>query len=292
MERISMSSLSAQLDTRPRCSQEQLGKFAVWRNDRETMRSQVFQELRQLSEGPSLPSPTRLATAYYALRLCQPKAGFPIIQMGYDDLFTVIDKVLAVTEENSDDARQLQTLKADYRRLLSDNLIMRSQEEYRCHSYYWLTLLDSLKGGDFLTALSQDAEKRTFRAHEQLQDVHHAPGFFSPKTEADHLIDIFLGMQLNPHRKYSFHQECIDIAKEQLPLLWEDDDSAKAQLATLLFLRTGDDRFRQQADDIISSWHASHLSSEQRFFLQYHRLSARDTKMTPHTSQVFTETLT
>ena len=120
-----MSSLSAQLDTRPRCSQEQLGKFAVWRNDRETMRSQVFQELRQLSKGPSLPSPTRLATAYYALRLCQPKAGFPIIQMGYDDLFTVIDKKReskAATDTRAylHIALYIATKKSEYREMARD----------------------------------------------------------------------------------------------------------------------------------------------------------------------------
>jgi len=228
-----------------------------------------------LLSGDAVHDVPTVVSAWHALRLVNPKAGRPMYQRDYDRFFDFFKMVSDSTPENTEEERQLSEIRDDYMQLLADNLDSRSDEEYRSESYYWLTV-KAARGysPSFLSeALARDAEKRVFGSHRLLTFYHASTGAFIPTVEATWLVNIFIGMQLTPGHRFSFEAECIRMACENLAYLLNmaDEYGRYVQLLVLLYLRTGEDRYRQLADTAIAAWPEQGLPLEQAYFRSYYQ---------------------
>ena len=219
---------------------------------------------------------TTIVRTYRKMKKASPHAGLPVFQIKYDAFFRSFDQVFEETPQDTDEWQQLSAVKADYKKMLKENLADRDTETFRYQSYYWLSLSHDMDkefcSSDFLEALAADAEQQSFYYYHLLQNIHQTSGCFLPSVEVSYLINIFLGWQFNPGIKYSMEEECIEIAKGLLDLISDDEQGRKAQLLALLHLRTGNPAFKQQAADLITHWDKTHLTQEQSFFLQYYKI--------------------
>ena len=215
-----------------------------------------------------------LISAYHALRTTIPDLGRPKYQTAYDLLFLEIQQFQSTLPEDSDEARMLSDIEADYVQQLTATLSKRDDETFRTDSYYWLTLLsEGYTSPHFTDLLSKEAEQRLFSDYGKVKTVHRAPGCRLPSMEALWLLNVQIAMQLNPRHQYSIEAECLDLAKENLHLLKdiEDPDGNNTQLLALLHLRTGDDTYRQLAQAAIATWPSDELTLQQKYFLQYYK---------------------
>lgn len=164
------------------------------------------------------------------------------------------------------------------------SLMLSQLRDYRLKCYRHLLLKDltedfSMQDYHSEHRIAQDiACKLLSSLRTTTSNVGFAPCALSPEEQAEHLLAIFLSLQIG-FRNPALFQQATDMA---FPILSQlPKGKLLCHLLVHLYLETDDDTLRTAAEDLLADWQPEELTEEDQYLLEFYAPVRYDTPLMP-----------